>query len=322
MRIAVIDDWQNTARAYADWSPLTSRAEVAFLTEPLVGEDAVAAALGDFDIILAMRERTPFPPSLIARLPRLKMFGMTGHRAKAIDIQGLLERGVTVCYTAGGESGADTAELTLGLIIAAARRIPEADAAMRAGRFTGGVGPGLGLAGRTLGLVGLGRIGSIVCRYGRALDMDVIAWSRNLTQERAREAGARAVTREELFATADVVSLHVYLAPETEGLVGADDLGRMKPGAILVNTSRARLVDQAALSAALHDRRIVAAMDVYDPEPPSSDHPARALPNTVLTPHIGYCTDEVLRIYYSQTVENAVAFLDGAPVRTHKLAAA
>ena len=322
MRIAVIDDWQNAARTYADWSPLTSRAEVSFLTEPLDGEDAAAAALSDFDIILSMRERTPFPPSLVARLPKLKMFGMTGHRAKAIDIQGLLERGVTVCYTAGGESGADTAELTLGLIIAAARRIPEADAVMRAGRFTGGVGPGLGLAGRTLGLVGLGRIGSIVCRYGRALDMDVIAWSRNLTAERAAAQGATAVSRDELFARADVVSLHVYLSPETEGLIGAADLDRMKPGAILVNTSRARLVNQPALAAALREERIFAAMDVYDPEPPAADHPARSLPNTVLTPHIGYCTDEVLRIYYSQTVENAVAFLDGAPVRTHKLAAA
>lgn len=316
MRIAVLDDWQNIARDLADWSALMARAEVVFFTAPLPGEDAAARSLRDFDIVLTMRERTPFPRSLIERLPRLRMLGMTGFRAKAIDIQGLLERGVTVCYTQGGESGADTAEHTLGLMLAAARQIPAGDASIRGGGFTDRVRPGLGLAGRSLGLVGLGRIGSRVAGYANALEMNVIAWSRNLTPQRARSAGARAVSREEVFALPDIVSLHVYLAAETEGLVTAEDLGRMRPGAILVNTSRAALVDQAALLDAVRSGRITAALDVYENEPLTPDDPWRLAPNTVLTPHVGYGVYEVLEVYYRQTVENALAFLDGSPIRT------
>lgn len=321
MRIAVLDDWQDIARDLADWSALTERAEVVFFNAPLPGEDAVARSLQDFDIVLTMRERTPFPRRLIGRLPKLKMFGMTGFRARAIDIEGLLERGVTVCYTQGGESGTDTAEHALGLILAAARQIPAGDASIRRGGFTDGVRPGLGLAGRTLGLVGLGRIGTRVAGYAAALEMNVVAWSRNLTPERARAAGARAVSREEVFAMPDFVSLHVYLAPETAGLVTAEDLGRMKPGAMLVNTARAGLVDQAALLAAVLSGRISAALDVYDSEPLAPDDPWRRAPNTVLTPHVGYGVCEVLEVYYRQTVENALAFLDGVPIRTHAPAA-
>lgn len=321
MRIAVLDDWQDVAREYADWSSLEGRAEVVFFSGPFKGEDDVATSLRDFDILLTMRERTPFPPSLIDKLPKLKMFGMTGSRAKAIDIAGMLERGITVCYTQGGESGTDTAELTLALILAAARQIPAGDANIRNGRFQHGMRPGLGLAGRTIGLVGLGRIGKLVAGYANALGMEVLAWSRNLTPERAEAAGATAVTREDVFSRPDIVSIHVLLSPETEGLVTASDIGRMKRNAILVNTSRAQLVNQAALLEAVQSGRIVAALDVYGKEPLPADDPLRQAPNTVLTPHIGYCTSDVMRTFYSQAVENTLAFLDGNPIRTHLPAA-
>lgn len=321
MRIAVLDDWQDIAEEYADWAPLRERAEVVFFREPFAGEAQAAEALRDFDILLSMRERTAFPPSLVARLPKLKMFGMTGSRAKAIDIAGMIERGVTVCYTQGGESGTETAELTLALIMAAARQITVGDANMRRGRFQHDMRPGLGLAGRTIGLVGIGRIGKLVAGYANALGMTVLAWSRNVTPERASAAGAVAVSRDEVFARPDIVSIHVYLSPETEGLVTAADIGRMRPGALLVNTSRAQLVDQAALHRAVRDGRIVAALDVYASEPPPPDDPLRTAPNTVLTPHLGYCTRDVMRIFYRQTVENTIAFLDGAPIRTQQAAA-
>ncbi|MEJ8571554.1 D-2-hydroxyacid dehydrogenase family protein [Microbaculum marinum] len=321
MRIAVLDDWQHIAEEYADWSQLRDRAEIVFFHEPFAGEDDAASALREFDIILTMRERTPFPSSLVDSLPNLKMFGMTGSRAKAIDIAGMLERGITVSYTQGGESGTDTAELTLALMMAAARQVPAGDANIRQGRFQHGIRPGLGLAGRTIGLVGLGRIGKLMAGYANALGMNVVAWSRNLTPERAEAAGATAVSREDVFASADVVSIHVYLSPETEGLVTKDDIGRMKPGAILVNTSRAPLIDQAALLEAVQSGRITAALDVYGKEPLPLNDPLRHAPNTVLTPHIGYGTSDVMETFYRQTVENTLAFLDGKPIRTHQPAA-
>jgi phosphoglycerate dehydrogenase-like enzyme len=320
MRVAILDDWQNVAETLVDWAPIKARAEVVFYREPFASADAAATALADFDIVLTLRERTPFPTELVARLPRLRMFGMTGKRAKAIDLKCLIERGVTVCYTGGGETGTDTAELTLGLIMAAARHIPAGDAAMRSGGFTGSVPPGLGLAGRTLGLVGLGRIGSLVAGYANALGMNVIAWSRNLTPERAARAGATQVSREEVFSKADVVSIHIYLTKETEGLVSAADIARMKHGAILVNTSRSRLVDQAALLEAARQSRIRIALDVYDTEPPLPGDPLRTAPNSVLTPHLGYLTGEVLEAYYGQTVENTLAYIEGRPIRTLSLA--
>ena len=322
MRIAVLDDWQEIARDFADWSEIERRAEVRFFHRPLGDPDAVVAALDRFEIILSMRERTPFPASVVDRLPALRMFGMTGHRAKAIDIEALLRRGVTVSYTEGGGSGSDTAEHTLALILAAARSIPQGDAAIRSGGFLEpGVAPGLGLEGRTLGIVGLGRIGQRMARYAQALDMNVIAWSRNLTPERASAAGATAVSREDLFARADVVTIHMLLTAETEHLVTAEDLARMKPGAIFVNTSRALLVDEAALLAAVGAGRIRAAIDVYRTEPLPADDPIRQAANTVLSPHVGFWTEDVVRSFYEQSVENALAFLDGTPIRRHTLAA-
>ncbi len=319
-RVAVLDDWQDQARTLADWSALERRAEVRFFTEAFAGEDDAAAQLAPFDIILSMRERSAIPASLVARLPNLRMLGITGARAASIDHKALMARGVTVCTTGYAEPGrpsgsAATAELALGLMIAAIRRIPTGDVEIRAGRFQRQVPQGFILAGRTLGLIGLGRIGSMVARYGNALGMRVIAWSQNLTEERAREAGAVLVPKDELLATADVVSLHVILSGRTRGILGAAELARMKPGAVLVNTSRGPLVDEAALVAALTEGRILAGIDVYDREPLPPGHKLRSAPNCVLTPHVGYVVAEVMADFYRDSIENALAFLDGKPIR-------
>jgi len=314
-RVAVLDDWQRLARDSADWTPLERRAQVAFFDTPLGGPDDVARQLAEFDIVLAMRERTPFPSAVIQRLDKLRMFGLTGARAASIDTEAMMARGITVCYTGGGRSGTNTAELTLGLILAAARNIPAGDSAIRAGRFQDGVGAGIDLAGTTLGIIGLGRIGQCMARYGQALGMRVIAWSQNLTAEAATAAGATLVTKDTLLQQADVVTLHLVLSDRSRGIVGAADLARMKPGALLVNTSRGPLVDEAALIDALKSGRIRAALDVFDREPLPADHPLRGLPNTVLTPHLGYTTVETFAEFYSQSIENTLAFLDGKPVR-------
>ena len=314
-RIAVLDDWQHVARASADWAPLMARAEVSFFETPFADEDAAARALAEFDIVLVTRERTPFPPSLVARLPRLRMFGLTGARAALIDIAGMISRGITVCYTVGGPSGSSTAELALGLMLAAARRIPAGDVAVRAGRFQLGTEAGPVLEGKTVGLIGLGRIGARMACYCRALDMKVLAWSKNLTDEAAKAAGATRVSKEDLLSGADVVSLHLVLSERTRGILGASDLARMKDGAILVNTARAPLVDEPALIEAVQAGRIIAALDVFYSEPLPADHPFTRARNVVLTPHLGYGVIEVYREYYQHSVENALAFLDGKPIR-------
>jgi len=314
-RVAVLDDWQRLARDSADWAPLQRRAQVDFFEAPFAGPDDVARQLADFDVVLAMRERTPFPAALVQRLDKLRMFGLTGARAASIDTEAMMSRGITVCYTGGGRSGTNTAELALGLILAAARHIPAGDAAIRAGRFQDGVGAGLDLAGKTLGIIGLGRIGQCMARYGHALGMRVIAWSQNLTPESATAAGAALVTKEALLREADVVTLHLVLSDRSRGIVGAEDLALLKPGALLVNTSRGPLIDETALVQTLRTGRIRAALDVYDREPLPADHPLRAMPNTVLTPHLGYTTLETFAEFYSQSIENTLAFLDGKPVR-------
>jgi len=314
-RIALLDDWQRVAQTSADWSPLITRAEVTFFETPFADEDDAARRLAEFEIILVTRERTPFPPSLVARLPKLRMFGLTGARAGLIDIAGLISRGVTVCYTGGGPSVSSTAELALGLMLAAARGIPAGDVAVRDGRFQLGTQAGPVLDGKTLGLVGLGRIGARMAAYGRALGMKVLAWSQNLTTEAAAAAGAVLTDKGELLAAADVVSLHLVLSDRSRGIVGAADLARMKPGAILVNTARAPLVDENALIAAVQSGRIIAALDVFYHEPLVPSHPLARAPNVVLTPHLGYSVVEVYKEYYQHTVENALAFLDGKPIR-------
>jgi phosphoglycerate dehydrogenase-like enzyme len=321
-RVAVLDDWQGVARSSADWSPLSARAEVVFFAEAFQDEDDAARKLVDFEIILSMRERTPLPASLINRLPKLRMLGITGARNASLDTSACTARGILVCNTVGGGgSQAATAELALGLLLAAARAIPAADANIRAGRFQEGLPVGISLAAKTIGIIGLGRLGSSMANYCRALNMTVLAWSENLTKERAQAAGAALVSKEELLSRSDAISIHLVLSPRTRGLIGATDIARMKPGAILINTSRGPIVDEAALLDAVQSRRIIAALDVYDREPLPASHPLRSAPNTVLTPHLGYGVQETWKEFYQQSVENALAFLDGKPIRVTNPAA-
>jgi len=315
MRIAVMDDWQGVAQGAADWSAVEARAEIVTLREPLQSEDAAAAALVEFDILVPMRERTELSASLIARLPKLRMIALTGGRAQTLALDACTAAGVLVCNTGGERSSIGTAELTLGIMLAAARFIPAGDAAIRAGGFQDGVGVGPVLEGRTLGIIGFGKIGARVGGYGRALGMKLLAWSPNLTEDAARAGGARLATKAELLASSDVVSLHVVLSPRSRGMIAAADLAAMKLGAILVNTSRGPLVDEAALLDALHAGRIHAALDVYAHEPLPPSHPLRTAPNTVLTPHLGYGTRDTFTQFYGESVENILAYLEGAPIR-------
>lgn len=314
-RVAVLDDWQGVARSSADWTPLQQRAEVVFFEQPLRGPEETAEALADFGIIVAMRERTKFPAALIERLPRLRMIAVTGSRTWTLDLEACGARGIVVCHTGGEKSGASTAELALGLLLAAARFVPRADGCIRGGGFQGGVPAGRTLEGRTLGVIGLGKIGSRMARYGQALGMQVLGWSQNLTADKAQAAGARMVDKATLLRESDAVSLHVVLSDRTRGILGRTDLEAMKPGAILVNTSRGPLVDETALIGRLRAGKLIAGLDVYDQEPLPADHPLRGLPNTVLTPHLGYCTQEVYGQFYRESVENVIAFLDGRPIR-------
>ena len=311
-RIAVLDDYQDVARRMADWSRLPAGAELTVFHDTLKDEKAVAERLAGFDVVCAMRERTPFPASLFARLPKLKLLVTTGMRNAAIDTAAATAAGVTVCGTAG--SGTSTIELTWALILALVRRIPDQDRSMREGGWQVGLGGDLG--GRTLGLLGLGRLGGAVARIGQAFGMETIAWSANLTAERAAEVGATRVERDELFRESDILSVHVVLGERTRGLIGAGELAQMKPTALLVNTSRGPIIDEAALIAALQAGRIAGAgLDVYDDEPLPADHPLRRAPNTVLTPHVGYVSEATYRTMYGETLENVLAYLAGSPVR-------
>jgi phosphoglycerate dehydrogenase-like enzyme len=315
-KVAVLDDWQGVAQTSADWSPLRARAEVVFFAKAFDNEDDAVRQLADFDIVLSMRERTPLPGSLIDRLPKLRMLGMTGARNASLDTAACTARGVVVCNTTGGGNNeAATAELALGLLISAARAIPAGDANIRGGKFQEGVPVGCALAGRTMGIIGLGRLGSHMARYCKALNMNLLAWSENLTAERAQAAGAAMVSKQELLSRSDAVSIHLVLSDRTRGLIGAADLAHMKPGAILVNTSRGPIVDEQALIEAVQARRIVAALDVFDREPLPLGHPLRSAPNVVMTPHLGYGVKETWDSFYPQSLENALAFLDGKPVR-------
>jgi phosphoglycerate dehydrogenase-like enzyme len=312
LRIAVLDDFQSVSGEFADWSRLPEEAEVVAFADHLDDEDAVADRLTDFDVVVAMRERTPFPRSLLARLPRLRLLVTTGARNAAIDVAAAAERGVTVCGTGAHPTG--TAELTWALVLAVARHVPEEDAGMRAGGWQRTVGTDL--AGARLGVVGLGRLGTRVARIGQAFGMDVVAWSQNLTDERAAEHGVRRVDREELFATSDVVTVHLLWSKRTRGLIGADDFARMKPSAIFINTSRGPIVQTPALVDALQNGTIAGAgLDVYDQEPLPDDDPIRSLPRTVLTPHLGYVTRSTYEVFYGEAVEDVAAFLRGEPIR-------
>jgi phosphoglycerate dehydrogenase-like enzyme len=310
-RIAVLDDYQRVAGRFADWSRLRDH-EISFFHEPLGDGDAAAHALAPFDVVCAMRERTPFPAPFLDRLPNLRLLVTTGMRNASIDLEAAARRGVTVCGTQA--FGGSTAELTWGLILAVLRRIPAEDRSLREGVWQSTVG--VGLEGKTLGILGLGRLGSAVARVGAAFGMRLVAWSANLTSERAAECGAALVTREQLLRESDVVTVHLVLGERTRGLIGAAELQLMKPTAVLVNTSRGPIVDEAALVAALRSGAIAGAgLDVYDREPLPADHPLLLAPSTVLTPHLGYVTEETYRVFYEQTVENVEAFLAGVPVR-------
>jgi phosphoglycerate dehydrogenase-like enzyme len=275
-------------------------------------EAALAVRLADFDIIMALRERTPFPRTLLERLPKLKLLITAGMRNASIDMKAAADRGVLVCGTAGLPY--PTAELAWGLILSLARRIPAEDRATREGRWQTSLG--LGLNGKTLGVLGLGTLGSRVARVGRAFEMEVLAWSQNLTAERAAEVGASVTTQDELLARSDFVSIHLVLGERTRGLIGARELGLMKRSAYLVNTSRGPIVDEAALIRALQDGTIAGAgLDVFDEEPLPLEHPFRRLPNTAITPHLGYVTEETYRVFYGQALEDVKAYLGGTPLR-------
>jgi phosphoglycerate dehydrogenase-like enzyme len=312
LRLAILDDYQAVALSMADWASLKPSVEAVAFHDWVGDRDAVIARLKDFEIVVAMRERTPFPRALLEKLPKLKLLVTTGMRNAAIDMKAAAERGIPVCGT--DMLPYPTAELAWGLILALARSIPQEDRGMRAGGWQTTVG--VGLQGKTLGILGLGRLGAQVAKVGLAFGMEVMAWSQNLTAERAASAGATLVSKEELFRQADVVTIHLVLGERTRGLVGKAELAAMKPTAYLVNTSRGPIVDSAALTAVLEARRIAGAgIDVYDEEPLPSSHPLRRLDNLVLTPHLGYVTAENYRHAYGQALEDVRAFLAGKPVR-------
>src|SRR5438477_8387013 len=316
MRLSILDDYQGIALDMADWAPVRARGiEIAVERFPFADADDVVRSLADSAIVAAMRERTPFPRSIVERLPKLKLLITTGMRNASFDVDALKARGVTVCGTGGpGGGNEDTAELAWGLILGAARRIAEDHAFMRHGGWQTRIGHRL--AGKTIGLLGLGRLGSAVARVGLAFGMKAIAWSQNLTAEKASEQGVERVEKDELFRRSDILSVHLVLSPRSRGLVGAREIGLMKPSAILVNTSRGPICDTEAIVAALKEGRLAyAGFDVYDKEPLPIDHPLRTVPNVILTPHIGYVTEENYRSSYPQIVDNVTAFLDGRPVR-------
>jgi phosphoglycerate dehydrogenase-like enzyme len=311
-RVALLDDYQGVALRMADWKSLPAGTDVVAFSDHLADEGALATRLADFDIVMAMRERTAFTRSLLERLPKLRLLITAGMRNASIDMKAAAERGVLVCGTAGLPY--PTAELAWGLILGLMRRIPAEDRATREGRWQ--VSLGLGLNGKTLGVLGLGTLGSRVAKVGRAFEMEVLAWSQNLTRARAEEVGATLVAKDELLARSDIVSIHLVLSERTRGLLGARELGLMKRSAYLMNTSRGPIVDEAALIDALRNGIIAGAgLDVFDPEPLPADHPFRSLPNIVVTPHLGYVTEETYRVFYGHALEDVQAFLRGAPVR-------
>ncbi|MEZ4333638.1 MAG: D-2-hydroxyacid dehydrogenase family protein [Myxococcota bacterium] len=313
-RIAVIDDFQRVAAACADWSAVGSEAEVVFFHDPLAEADALAARLEGFDAIVAMRERTPFPDRLLARLPRLRLLVATGMFHQTIDFDAAKARGIVVCGTDNGPGLATTVEHVWSLILGLARRLADEDAAIRRGGWQVSLPPLL--AGKTLGVLGLGNLGRAILPHARAFGMEVVAWSRNLNDEQAEAAGVRRVERARFFAESDVVTIHLKLSPRSVGYVGAEELALMKPSALLVNTSRGPVVDEAALIAALSAGRIAgAALDVFDREPLPVEHPLRSLPNTLLTPHMGYVSRETYRAFYASAVEVVAAFRAGKPER-------
>ncbi len=310
--IAVLDDYQNVALRMADWSRLQQAHRVVVFNEHLTDLDAVAHALAPFDVVGIMRERTAFPRPLFARLPKLRLLVTTGKRNASVDIAAASEHNVVVCGTSGGRTA--TAELAIALMLALARHLRQEFQAMRAG---GGWQTTLGfdLEGRTLGIIGIGTLGSKVARIGQAIGMRAIAWSENLTAARAAEHGVERVEKDDLLRRADVISIHTVLSGRTRGLIGARELSLMKPSAFLINTSRGPIVEEAALLAALRQGQIAGyGADTFDVEPLPADHPLRSEPRALLTPHLGYVTEETYRTFYPGMVAAIEAWLDGKPI--------
>jgi D-3-phosphoglycerate dehydrogenase len=313
VRAAILDDYQNVALAFADWSPISKDVEIKVFNKPFASQDEAVKALQGFEIIVGMRERTPFPRKTIEAFPALKLLITTGAKNNSFDIKACAERGITVCGTGG--AGNPTTGVAFGLMLELTRRIGFENARMKAGE-PWQVTIGRDLEGLTLGIVGLGKLGQRVASVGKAFGMKVIAWSQNLTPEKAKEAGVEYASKEDLFAKADFVSIHYQLSDRSRGLITGDDIGRMKKSAYLINTARAPIVDQAALLKALQDKKIAGAgLDVFEVEPLALDHPFRKLDNVVITPHLGYVSEQNYRKYFPDIVENIRAWLDGKPVR-------
>jgi phosphoglycerate dehydrogenase-like enzyme len=313
IKIAVLDDYQNVGRSLADWSSLAPRAQAVFFHDHVGDLDQLAVRLANFEVVVLMRERTAMGADLIARLPKLKLIVTVGMWNAAIDFAAAKPRGIVVSGTPGGDPNA-TPALTWGLVLAATRGIATQAAAVRAGGWQ--IGLGTDIHGKTLGVLGLGKIGQVVAGFGKTFGMKVIAWSQNLTSERASECGAERVDKDDFFRRADVICIHLKLGERTRGLVGARELGLMKKTAWLVNTSRGPIVDEPALIAALQERRIAgAALDVFDEEPLPQNHPFRYLLNVLATPHVGYVSEKTYRGAFPDAVEDIRAWLDGKPVR-------
>jgi phosphoglycerate dehydrogenase-like enzyme len=306
-KIAVLDDYQNVALASADWSVLRDRAEITVFQNHLADPDAVIERLQPFDVVCVMRERTPLPRNVIERLPNLRLIASTGSGNASIDVAAAADRGIAVVHT--GYKSDPTIELTWALILASARHIATESNSVRSGGWQQTVGTDLG--GKTLGVLGLGRIGSQVARIGSAFGMNLIAWSQNLTPAAAQAAGALLVSKAHLFERADILTVHLVLSNRTRGLVGALELDKMKPTACLINTSRGAIIDEPALMNVLKNKRIAgAAIDVFDIEPLPPDHPFRTVDNVLATPHIGYVSRSLYKTFYEDTVANIHKWLD------------
>ena len=314
LQCRILDDFQNVSLSLADWRSLAPQVECQALTEHIADENTLAETLKDADIVVIMRERTPFTAALFTRLPKLKLLITSGMRNASIDLAAAKKHGVTVCGTGSGQSA--PVELTWALILGLARHLMTENNAFRHnGSWQSTLG--FGLSGKRLGLLGLGKIGQKMAHIAQAFGMDVCAWSQNLTAERAAEQGVTlCASKEELLQTSDVVSIHLVLGERTRGLLGAQELAQMKPSALLINTSRAAIVDQPALLSALQKGVIAGAgLDVFDVEPLPADHPFRTQPNVLATPHLGYVSDGNYQVYFTEAVEDIQAFLAGKPVR-------
>jgi phosphoglycerate dehydrogenase-like enzyme len=310
MRIAILDDYQNIALTAGDWGSLGDEAEIVSYTDHLSDEDEIAERLADFEIICAMRERTPFTKSLLAKLPNLKLLISSGMRNRGIDAQAAKAQGVVVCGTPS--VGRPTADLAWGLILGLARQIPQEDRNVRAGGWQRTIG--MSLEGRTLGIAGLGNLGGRMATIAKAFGMNVIAWSQNLTEERCDELGVEKVSKEDLLKRSDFITVHLILSDRSRGLFGAEELALMKPTAYMVNTARGPIIDEDALAAALDNGTIAGAgIDVFSVEPLPADHPFRKLENIIVTPHLGYVSDQNYESYFGGYVEAIQAFLAGAP---------